>query len=74
MHEGAGRYSQGGYKSMAERKGEKKAINQEEEEQFWAAGQLGGRTSRSLLNTLYYHNGKLFGLRRGGHGNITASF
>ena len=25
--------------------------SQEEEEQFWAAGQLGGRTSKSLLNT-----------------------
>ena len=43
---------------MAERKGEKEEISREEEEQFWTTGQLGGRTSKSLLNTVYYHNEK----------------
>ena len=58
---------------MAGRKSEKEAISREEEEQFWAAGQLGGRTSKSLLNTAYYYNGKLFGLRHGEHRNITVN-
>ena len=53
--------------------GIQEAISQEEEEQFWAVGQLGGRTSKSLLNTVYYYNGKLFGLRHGEHRNITVN-
>ena len=36
-------------------------------------GQLSGRTSKSLLNTVYYYNGKLFGLRRREHHNITVN-
>ena len=49
---------------MAERKCEKEAINQEEEEQFWTARQLGERTSKSLLNTVRYYIGKLFDFRK----------
>ena len=56
---------------VANRKPDKEAITDEEEEKFWAAGQLGMSTSKSLLNSVYYYNGKLFGLRRAEHRNIT---
>ena len=44
------------------RKEEKEAITEEEEELFWEKGLLGNSTSKSLLNTVYFYNGKLFGL------------
>ena len=52
------------------RKEEKEAITEEEEELFWEKGLLGNSSSKSLLNTVYFYNGKLFGLRGGEHRNI----
>ena len=56
---------------VANRKPDKEAITDEEEDKFWAAGQLGMSTSKRVLNSVYYYNGKLFGLRRAEHRNIT---
>ena len=42
---------------------EKEAVNSEEEELFWSKGLFGQSSPRSLLNTVYFYNGKLFGLR-----------
>ena len=52
------------------RKEEKEAITEEEEELFWEKGLLGNSSCKSLLNTVYFYNGKLFGLRGGEHRNI----
>ena len=40
---------------MANKKAEKEAITDEEEEKFWVGGQLGMSTARSLLNSVYYY-------------------
>ena len=56
---------------MTDKKDDKEAITEEEEEKFWLAGQLGMSSSRRLLNSVYYYNGKLFGIRLGEHRNIT---
>ena len=45
----------------------------EEEELFWQEGLLGTATAKSLLNTVYFYNGKLFGLRAGEHRNINVN-
>ena len=58
---------------MGNKKAEKEAIMDEEEEKFSVGGQLGMSTARSLLNSVYYYNGKLFGLRGGEHRNITVN-
>jgi hypothetical protein len=58
---------------MGNKKAEKEAIMDEEEDKFWVGGQLGMSTARSLLNSVYYYNGKLFGLRGGEHRNITVN-
>ena len=42
---------------------EKDAVNNEEEELLWSKGLFGQSSARSLLNTVYFYNGKLFGLR-----------
>lgn len=38
-------------------------ITAKEEEILWNKGQLGAGTSQSLINTVFYYNCKLFGLR-----------
>ena len=50
---------------------EKEAVNNEEEELFWSKGLFGQSSARSLLNTVYFYNGKLFGLRASEHRSIT---
>ena len=50
---------------------EKEDVNNEEEELFWAKGLFGQSSARTLLNTVYFYNGKLFGLRASKHRNIT---
>ena len=51
---------------------EKEAVNNEEEKElFWSKGLFGQSSVRSLLNTVYFYNGKLFGLRASKHRNIT---
>ena len=51
---------------------EKKAVNNEEE-LFWSKGLFGQSSARSLLNTVYFYNGKLFGLRASEHRSTTLS-
>ena len=45
------------------KKEEKESVTEEEEELFWNLNLLGMSTAKSLLNTFYLYNGKLFGLR-----------
>ena len=52
---------------------EKLAVTEDEEQTFWQIGLLGKGSAKSLLNTVYYYNGKLFGLRGGEHRNIVIS-
>ena len=53
-------------------KGDKKeAVNNKEGELFWSKGLAGQLSARSLLNTVYIYNGKLFGLRASKHRSFT---
>ena len=52
---------------------EKEAVNSEEEELFWSKGLFGLSSAKSLLNTVYFYNGKLFGLCGDEHRNITVA-
>ena len=38
-------------------------ITPNKEERLWQSGQLGGVSSQSLFNTVFYYNCKLFGMR-----------
>ena len=38
---------------------------------FWSKGLLGCGTAKSLLNTVYYYSGKMFGLRRSEHRTLS---
>ena len=49
----------------------KEAVNNEEEELFLSKGLFGQSSARSLLNTVYFCNEKLFGLRASEHRSIT---
>jgi hypothetical protein len=49
------------------KKPERSEITNEEEEVFWSKGLLGTATAETLLNTIYYYNGKLVGLRAQEH-------
>jgi len=42
---------------------EKEAVIEEEEEKFWSAGLFGSGIAKQLLDTIYFYNGKMFGLR-----------
>ena len=55
------------------KKEEKEFVSEEEEELFWKQGLLGTTTAKSLLNTVYFYNGKIFGLRGGDHRNISVN-
>ena len=51
---------------------EKEAVNNEEEKElFWSKGLFGQSSARTLLNTVYFYNGKLFGLRASEYRGIT---
>ena len=52
---------------ITNRKEEKEPVIEDEEEQMWQKGVLGDKTARSLLNTIYFYNGKLFGIRAQEH-------
>ena len=56
--------------TVSTKKDKKEAIT-DEEDLFWSKGLMGTGSSNSLLNTVYFYNGKLFGLRGGEHRNIT---
>lgn len=57
--------------TVSTKKDEKEAITDQEEDLFWSKGLMGTGSSNSLLNTVYFYSGKLFGLRGGEHRNIT---
>ena len=46
------------------KKEEEEAVTKEGEELFWGFNLLGTSTAKSLLNTVYFYNGKLLGLTR----------
>ena len=46
---------------------EKEEVTEREETILWDTALLGANTAESLLNTVYFYNGKLFGLRAGEH-------
>ncbi|KAK3753085.1 hypothetical protein QZH41_011454 [Actinostola sp. cb2023] len=49
-------------------KEEKKPFTDEEEDRMWKEGVLGLKSAKkNLMHSLYYYNGKLFGLRTGKH-------
>ncbi|XP_068681836.1 zinc finger MYM-type protein 2-like [Montipora foliosa] len=53
--------------SLQPKKEEKEAVTDEDEEKFWSAGLFGSGTAKQLLDTIYFYNGKMFGLRGGEH-------
>ena len=59
--------------ALQNKKAEKLPVTQEEENKFWEMGLLGCQSAKSFLNTVYFYNGKLFGLRGGEHRNITVA-
>jgi len=46
-------------------------VNEGGENKFWTLGFLGKNSAKSLLNVVYFYNGKLFGLRASEHRNIS---
>ena len=56
--------------SSQRKKEEKEAVTYDDEEKFWSAGLFGSGTAKQLLNTIYFYNGKIFGLRGGEHRKI----
>ena len=53
--------------AQAKKKPERSGVTDEEELELWRQNLLGGQSAESLLNTLYFYNGKLFGLRPNEH-------
>ena len=51
-------------------KPQREPVTAEEEEILWSKGLLGGNSATSLLHTIYFYNGKLFGLRAKDHRNL----
>ncbi|XP_068724188.1 zinc finger MYM-type protein 3-like [Montipora capricornis] len=51
----------------------KEEITERKETILWDMALLGANTAESLLNTVYFYNGKLFGLRAGEHRLIRLS-
>ena len=56
--------------SLQTKKEEKEAVTDEDEEKFWSAGLFGSGTAKQLLDTIYFYNGKMFGLYGGEHRKI----
>ena len=48
-------------------------MSEEEEATFWEKKLLGTTSAKSLLNTIYFYNGKIFGLRGGDHRKIVVN-
>lgn len=55
---------------LQNKKVEKMPVDESDEAKFWEMGILGKKTANSLLNVVYFYNGKLFSLRGGEHRNI----
>lgn len=51
--------------SLINKRPEKEAVTDDEEEMFWSARLFGTRTAKCLLDTIYFYNGKIFGLHGG---------
>ena len=49
------------------KKEEREFVSEEEEATFWDKKLLGTISAKSLLNTMYFYNGIIFGLRGGDH-------
>lgn len=47
---------------LANQKEEKLPVDEADENKFWTLGLLGKNSAKSLLNVVYFYNGKLFGL------------
>ncbi|KXJ10914.1 Zinc finger MYM-type protein 2 [Exaiptasia diaphana] len=60
-------------KGVTNRKKEKELITDEEEEAMWRKGVLGQSTAEILLKTVYFYNGKLFGIRSQEHRQLRIS-
>ena len=55
------------------KKQDKEFVSEQEEATFWEKKLLGTTSAKSLLNTIYFYNGKVFGLRGGDHRNIVVN-
>ena len=53
--------------AVGSKKVERKEITAEEETQLWEKGLLETATAVTLLHTVYFYNGKIFGLPAGEH-------
>lgn len=49
---------------------ERKEISEEEETALWRQNLLGCSSAKTLVNTIYFYNGKLFGIRAKEHRNL----
>ena len=59
--------------SLINKRLEKEAVTDDEEEMFWLAGLFGTTTAKCLFNTIYFYNGKILGLRRGEHRHLNVN-
>jgi hypothetical protein len=48
-------------------------VSDKEEKLFWSKCLLGCGTAKSLMNTIYYFNENIFGIRGGKHRNLRLS-
>ena len=48
-------------------------MSEQEEATFWERKLLGTISAKSLFNTIYFYNGKVFGLRGGDHRNVVVN-
>ena len=53
--------------AQEQKKTQRGYVTEEEELELWRQNLFGGHSAESLLNTLYFYNGKLFGLRANEH-------
>ena len=56
---------------LANEKEEKLPVDEADENKFWTLGLLGKNSAKSLLNVVYFYNGKLFGLQASEHRNVS---
>ena len=52
------------------RMAKREEVTEEEEKIMWQKDLLGCQTAKSLLYTIYFYNGKLFGIRAKEHRNL----
>ena len=59
--------------TLTNKKKENVLVTENKEQKFWEMGLLGCKSAKSLLHTVYYYEGKLFGLCGGEYRNITVA-